>query len=585
MSLRDRLAGFEHSPLATWVDSYEVPIKLLWANAAGVALWNGESLDELRAREFEITETTKLQRHAWMTALRAGEIDHFKVDWTLYPKGVPTLLTLYGTHVELDDGQFGLLYHAIPKEIPLAPEIARNSEAVRHISAAVAMLTMRGTEISRNPAAIAAFGLVTPISAWFDDDSIWRDIIRCANAGEIYRGEGTSSLSKELRTYAIEARKVQDPVSGDEAILIHLLDETALVRVQRQEQRWRALLDSAPDVILIVDRQHRIEFANRGLSGKKADGAALAGQRVEELFQPGSRESLSATVEAAFERGVSNACGAFSGELDAARQHDVRIAPIDTGGAVEHLIVIASDVTDQRDLERQLHHSQKMQVIGAIAGSIAHDFNNLLSVMIGASDLAELQLEAGHPVRGLIDEISEAAQRAHNLTQQMLSFSRKQAPAPKRLELNRHIGNMSRLLARAVGSRVTLKLAFGDSECWTHADPGQLDQILMNLALNARDAMPDGGTLSIATSCAELESASGPEVMLEVTDTGVGMSEELQARVFEPFFTTKAAGRGTGLGLSTVMRLIEQADGRLELDSEVGRGTRFEIRLPRVDRE
>lgn len=241
--------------------------------------------------------------------------------------------------------------------------------------------------------------------------------------------------------------------------------------------------------------------------------------------------------------------------------------------------------------EEHLRQSQKMEAIGRLAGGIAHDFNNLLTVMMGYSQLLLRKLPHSDPNRQDIEQIRIAGERAASLTRQLLAFSRRQVLQPKILDLNDAVTATSPILQRLMGEDIRLTLALGPVGS-VKADPGQLDQVLMNLAANARDAMPQGGTLTIATADVELDdryanqhpgAQAGPHVMLAVSDTGCGMDAETLARIYEPFFTTKEQGHGTGLGLSTVYGIVKQSEGSIWASSKPGFGTTFKIYLPRVE--
>ena len=233
-----------------------------------------------------------------------------------------------------------------------------------------------------------------------------------------------------------------------------------------------------------------------------------------------------------------------------------------------------------------------MESIGTLAGGIAHDFNNLMTAVTGYSDLALRSLQGDDSLRSKIEEIKKAGERAAALTRQLLAFSRKQMLQPKVLDLNTVVTGMAQMLPRLIGEHIDLRFRLGDSLGQIKADPGQIEQVLMNLAVNARDAMPEGGVLTIKTENvhltgkfgrSDLSIEPGHYVMMEVSDTGFGMDTETQSHIFEPFFTTKEVGKGTGLGLSTVYGIVKQSGGSLWVYSEVEKGTIFKIYLPRVD--
>src|SRR5258708_6548679 len=250
----------------------------------------------------------------------------------------------------------------------------------------------------------------------------------------------------------------------------------------------------------------------------------------------------------------------------------------------------AEAVTEQRALEQQLRQSQKMEAVGRLAGGIAHDFNNLLMVISGYCEVLLERIGSDVTLRGSVQEIANAAERATSLTRQLLAFSRKQMLAPKVLDLNALVKENLKMLTRMIGEDIDLVMRAGAEIGAVKADPGQIDQVIMNLAVNARDAMPHGGKLTIETAdvtCDEEYARSHPAltrgeyVMLAISDTGVGMDAATQLHIFEPFFTTKGV-KGTGLGLSTVYGIIQQSRGYIQVSSELGKGTSFKIYLPRV---
>ncbi|HXK95128.1 MAG TPA: cache domain-containing protein [bacterium] len=264
----------------------------------------------------------------------------------------------------------------------------------------------------------------------------------------------------------------------------------------------------------------------------------------------------------------------------------------DSQGDIVEILSIGTDVTERRHLVEQLRQSQKMEAVGRLAGGVAHDFNNLLMAILGYCEILLLHIKPTDPYYGEIKEIQKAGERATALTRQLLAFSRKQVLQPKRTDLNTLIQNMEKMLLRLIGEDVELITQYEPSLGHVIADPGQLEQVVMNLVVNARDALPKGGTITIRTTNCVLDQnirlheediKAGSYVILSVRDTGCGMDRELLSKIFEPFFTTKERGKGTGLGLSTVYGIVKQSEGYITVESEVGKGTAFTVYLPRCE--
>lgn len=262
-------------------------------------------------------------------------------------------------------------------------------------------------------------------------------------------------------------------------------------------------------------------------------------------------------------------------------------------GKVEKFVVVNRDVSEQRQLEEKFRQAQKMEAVGRLSGGVAHDFNNLLGVIIGYAEFLQESLDPENSLRSSVDEILKAGKRAASLTRQLLAFSRQQVLDPKVLDLNVVVLDMDKMLRRLIGEDIELSTVLGPDLGRLKADQSQLEQVLLNLVVNARDAMPQGGKLLIDTQNMVMDEAfvrrypypvqPGPYVCLTVTDSGIGMDAETKARAFEPFFTTKEKGKGTGLGLSTVYGVVKQSGGYIDIYSAPGAGTTFKIYLPRVD--
>ena len=301
-----------------------------------------------------------------------------------------------------------------------------------------------------------------------------------------------------------------------------------------------------------------------------------------------------------FVSGTIGEDAAISAVRSGARDYVLKHRLSRLGPAVRRAVQEAEELKKRREAEAtlrrtedQLRQSQKMDAIGRLAGGVAHDFNNMLTAIMGFCQLLRMRTSNQDPDHQELDEIERAAARAASLTRQLLTLSRQQVLEPRVLDLNAAIAEADKLLRRLIGADVALRAIPGENLGAIKADPGQIDQIILNLAVNARDAMPNGGTLTIETVNVELDEQyarghaqvrPGRYVMLAVSDTGCGMDDETKARIFEPFFTTKEVGKGTGLGLSTVYGIVKQSDGHIEVDSDPGRGSTFKVYLPRTER-
>ena len=388
---------------------------------------------------------------------------------------------------------------------------------------------------------------------------------------------------------------------GEPAVLGTAFDITERMRaeeaVRRSEANYRSLVDNSPFGIYRATREGQFLAVNPALVqmlGHDSEEQLLKLNLTTDIYcDPGERQQYIDTywnqerfqgVEARWKkRDGTPITVLLAGRPVRDRQRRV--------GFVE---VIAEDVTEKRVLEQQLRQAQKMEAVGRLAGGIAHDFNNLLTVIGGHCEMLRKRLGPDHPVDRNAAEVQKAAERAAALTQQLLAFSRKQMVQPAVLDLNEVVAGTQSMLRRLIGEHIELITAPEPGLGRVKADRGQIEQVILNLAVNARDAMPDGGNLVIETADAELDEAyarhhpgarPGSYVMLAVSDSGVGMDKETQAHIFEPFFTTKETGKGTGLGLATVYGIVKQSDGYIWAYSEPGQGSTFKVYLPRVEEE
>ncbi|UCG15826.1 MAG: PAS domain-containing protein [Phycisphaerales bacterium] len=261
-------------------------------------------------------------------------------------------------------------------------------------------------------------------------------------------------------------------------------------------------------------------------------------------------------------------------------------------GSVTGALIVYTDVTERRRLEEQLRQAQKMEAVGLLAGGVAHDFNNLLMVVLGSVELVKRDVSASERTLEALEQVEQCALSAGALTRQLLTFSRRQFANPERMNLNEVLESRKALLRRLIGEDIKLELHLASDLDLIHADSGQIEQVIMNLAVNAREAMPDGGELTITTrnellretfAATHPDTRPGPHVVLSVRDTGLGMDKDVIERVFDPFFTTKRPGKGTGLGLSIVYGIVKQAGGNISVESKPRAGTTFTVRFPHVD--
>ncbi|UMY16272.1 response regulator [Methylobacterium organophilum] len=350
----------------------------------------------------------------------------------------------------------------------------------------------------------------------------------------------------------------------------------------------RGLLDHSEDAIAFKDSEGRFVRLNaRKAASLGAEPAACMGRQEAEFLDPAAAEAVRGAEALAVSGAEPTEAVVATGPAGAERWTQVSRVPIrDTAGDVSHLAVIERDVTQQRLMETRLRQTDKMQALGTLAGGIAHDFNNLLTAILGSLELAGPKVADQPRVKRLIDNATGAAQRGSALTKRLLSFSRTPDLRLRSVDVNALIDGMSDLFGRSLGGLVTVRTALASETPQACVDPDQLELAILNLCINARDAMPEGGAITIATGAAhvsgEAELADGDYALVTVTDEGTGIPPELLERVCEPFFTTKAVGQGTGLGLAMVFGLAQQAKGRLRIRSEVGRGTQVELALPRA---
>jgi len=450
------------------------------------------------------------------------------------------------------------------------------------------------------------------VEEWLRTPNFWLSVVhqddkeRAAReaAARFKSGKGGTSefrwVARDGRVLWVEARStvVTDEAGDPMAMLGFTMDIThrknAEEELRKSEERYRDLVENAHDIIYTHDLDGNylsINAAAERITGYTRDEALR--MNITQTVPSEYLETVHRMIARKLAGGRTTAYELEIIAKDGGRiPVEVNTALIIQDGVAVGIQGIARDVTKRKKLEQQLRQAQKMEAIGLLAGGVAHDFNNLLTTIIGYSDLTIRRLKDDDPLRRNLEEIRRAGNFAASLTRQLLAFSRKQILQPRILDINSVVGEMGRMLRRLIGEDVKLRTVLRPDLGKIKADPGQIEQVLMNLVINARDAMPDGGKLTIETQDVifgkELAGqpfavSPGTYVKLLVSDTGIGMDEGTVARIFEPFFTTKESGRGTGLGLSTVYGIIKQSGGYILVHSEVGRGTTFTVYLPQVD--
>jgi PAS domain S-box-containing protein len=418
-----------------------------------------------------------------------------------------------------------------------------------------------------------------------------------AHGLQTYMGCAVKCEGKAVGSLCVVYGTDYQPTDDDRRILGIIAsaigNEDTRKQAEAELNRLMTAIEQTPESVVITDTKGHILYVNPVFE-------QVTGYSRAEVIGQNPRLLKSNRQESAFYRQLWGKIS--TGEVWRGRfinkkkdgtlfTEDAVIAPVrDEKGAVTNYIAIKRDISHELELEVQYRQTQKIDSIGRLAGGVAHDFNNILAVICGHTDLALAQLSPDAPLRSNLECIQESAERAANLTRQLLAFARRQVIEPRRINLNELIVNLNKMLRRLIGEDIKLVTQTAPDLGQIKADPGQIEQVLLNLVVNARDAMPDGGTLTIRTNNVTLDEdyarrhliTPGDYVMVSVSDTGAGMTDEVKQHIFEPFFTTKEQGKGTGLGLATCFGIIQQSNGHIHSDSQVNKGTQFKIYLPRV---
>ncbi|HEY2745655.1 MAG TPA: PAS domain S-box protein [Polyangia bacterium] len=467
----------------------------------------------------------------------------------------------------------------------------------------ILLMDARGQVRDANRAALAAYGLgreeliglnIRDLRGSATRDEVTDQMARAQADGVQFE---TMHVRRDGAEFPCEVSSRRVDLDGESFLVSIIRDLTerrrAEATLREKENLFTTVFHNSPVVVSIVDLENKqyVDVSDSYLRtfGVKREDAI--GKTTDDLGI--SYDAIDA------ERFAHAVATRFTGEFEVRlRARDGRV--LDTIHSLEFIqldgrpcvVAFAHDITEHKRLEAQLQHAQRMEAVGRLAGGVAHDFNNILTAVRGHSEILLTVLEAESPHRRHADQIHRAALRAAALTSQLLAFSRKQVLQPRTLDLNALVGNLMVMLRRLIGEHVELRTTLTDRLGSVHADAGQIEQVVVNLVINARDAMAAGGVLAIATENVHIADAAesqeegvpiGRWVVLSVRDTGSGMDAATRARIFEPFFTTKEAGKGTGLGLSTAYGIVTQSGGQICVDSEIGRGTTFRVFLPRID--
>jgi PAS domain S-box-containing protein len=399
------------------------------------------------------------------------------------------------------------------------------------------------------------------------------------------------------RTYASQALPIAE--NGDEIhqCMIVVQDITDAVEAQAENERMRLAIEQAGESIVITDASANMQYVNptfERISGYKREEALGKNPRI--LKSGAHDDSYYAEMWETLASGKTWQGRLVNQRKDGKRfTEEATITPVrDGSGDTLHYVAVKRDITHELILEEQYRQAQKMEAIGQLTGGVAHDFNNLLQVINGHTEMAMHDLQPDHPMQEPLAQIAKAGERAASLVSKLLMFSRRQIMRPRVLDLNEVVGDLLRMLKRIIGEHIRLEWLPGKQLGAVHGDLGMIEHAILNLCVNARDAMPEGGVLTIETQnvlfdseycAAHAWAQPGRFVLLSITDTGCGMDNETAARVFDPFFTTKGEGKGTGLGLSTVYGAVRQHEGMVNVYSEVGQGSTFKIYLPQCERK
>ncbi len=514
------------------------------------------------------------------------------INWTILSSRVRYMVRASRTYAELRRSQNRLAH---------AQDIARLGYWEWHLETDELLCSEEIPRLLGVPKPELAGGLAAILRALHPDD---QDLV--SQAIEQTRSQGGSfSLDSRLilpdlaeRIVNLQAQASQDNAGQPFLITGTVQDITERKKIEealRESKNFlQGVFDAIPDGICILDPELNVIRLNQGLENLYSAEVSPAGQKCHQVLHRKAEPCFNCPALRTFEtRAGQMEIIPFATSVQSQGWLEVSTYPLeDARGTITGVIAYLKDITTRKRLEAQLLQAQKMEAVGRLAGGVAHDFNNMLTVIAGCSEFLFNSLEGREQLRHEVEEIQKVAERAAALTRQLLSFSRKQVLKPRILDLNAVAANIDKMLLRIIGEDIHLVTHLEPQLGLVKADPMQIDQVILNLAVNSRDAMPEGGSLTIETANVRVDEADGggpadippgSYSLLTISDTGTGIAPEAQAHIFEPFFTTKDSDKGTGLGLSTVYGIITQSGGHIRLCSDPGRGATFKIYLPQVE--
>ena len=557
------------------------------ASKRDAAQFNSESNNLLFAFDSDVGHANQALAALPRSSQRDSELSSLETVRALFAEQIGSLTAL------AQSGDWLGLNLRIESRMPVINDLSES--VVRDIDALVDIEKKSGLEDIRRAQQRAAWTLVVTsllavITAGFLGLKVTRSI-----AGRLEKVDAAA------RSLAGGQFRHQLVVGGSDEIsrLTEVFNEmSARLRglyetLQQSEARFRSIIEHASDFILILDARGLVRYASPSSERALGQNEPLVSRSIFDLVSSADEVELRNFLERAKKTAESQNSIELRTSLAVTPSRVLQVSATNLlqEPSVAGIVMNAREITEVKRLEEQLRQAQRMEAIGTLSGGVAHDFNNLLTVIRGYTNQL---LESPHnppESRMQIKRIDEAAERASSLTRQLLAFSRRQVLQPKVFDINELVANLDQMLRRLIGEHIEMKTVAAKDSCLVKADAGQIEQVIMNIAINARDAMPQGGRLTLETAHVELETAfaaeaagatPGPYVMLAVSDTGEGMDAETKAHIFEPFFTTKGLGKGTGLGLSTVYGIVKQSGGYISVYSELRRGSTFKVYLPRA---